>query len=854
MEAQLGTTPPDSPHDFVPESPVGQLCTTIAALGLAVCFQVYVNRAKGAQEELSGDLPVGGKPVALKEAAGQELPQAHLESAQRDAETQLEHALAVRSSLKEDAAAEADATMVFDAFMAARSLGCARAETLFEEVEKLVLVDLRRCVEANDVEIYRDGAKLAGAIGRAERLGLNDADVLRAQALQAENKQRGRRSLLRLASLARRHLFLLVLSTVFSISSGAVDMLSLSRLSVLLNIAIGATDGSSTALFIDVAITLLSLRLFRMALDNATKCFVAYFEKTFIRGVVDRLYLNMLSQDAAYWDARSSKELASFVTPGGGWGGGIASDTLSEGSKFIPDYLANLGKIGALLYLMFSKSAKLCAMLAVVVPVILAIKVVEGHLTQSSKEQHYHGRAKVEARVQETFDNLCIVRQFGREEAEMRKRASEKRMLELLEQVGHWYRTGIEFFVEVSISFSMYAVCWYGGRLVADGQMTTGDFMIFWVQMLTGFVPLYELGNGFNKAGEMGTKIEQVLRLLERASDMPLREGLSTGRASGKIEFDSVSFAYPSKLDVKIVDDLSFTIPAGETTAIVGPTGTGKSSILALAMRMYDPQQGRVLLDGRNIRDYAPSWLRAQIGVVEQEPVLFNMSVYENVTYGRPDATAEQVEAALRSAQIWEELHTSSFPQKLLTEVGESQKVKISGGQKQRLAIARALLIDPPVLVLDEGTSAMDANTEHEVKEALKLAGQQRTVLVVAHRISTVNHANILVLQKKDATGPARIVEVGSHAELLALGGVYSDLVKFQSKSSDQTQCGGQRLPEGLAAVACALRDLESNAGQADTVRVAWDAVDIALQVRAQTAQELSDLRAELQSVVRGQS
>merc|ERR1711920_402077 len=155
----------------------------------------------------------------------------------------------------------------------------------------------------------------------------------------------------------------------------------------------------------------------------------------------------------------------------------------------------------------------------------------------------------------------------------------------------------------------------------------------------------------------------------------------------------------------------------------------------------------------------------------------------ENVMYGNRNASNHHLESCLQDAQIWEDLHSASFPEKLLTEVGESQKVKVSGGQKQRLAIARALLLDPAVLVLDEGTSAMDSNTEHSVKEAIKAASTNRTVLVVAHRLSTVSHANIVVLQKLDSGTPAKVVECGSHQELLAKGGAYADLVKRQNEA-----------------------------------------------------------------------
>jgi len=394
---------------------------------------------------------------------------------------------------------------------------------------------------------------------------------------------------------------------------------------------------------------------------------------------------------------------------------------------------------------------------------------------------------KAGARTAETFDNITLVRSFGQEDFEVKRRAGERRKLEAIHQKDEWQRSLFSWSSGIFTQAVSYGMVWYGGQLVANGSMSSGDFMMFFVQLMAGARPLWQLLEGFKEANELGGKLETVLAMLERKPSMPLYDGLAPeGRPKGELEFVNVSFAYPSRPDVTVMENVSFKAPAGETTAIVGITGSGKSTAIALAMRFYDPTEGKILLDGRDIREYKPNWLRSNTGLVAQEPALFSTSVYENVMYGNRNASDQDLERSLREAQIWDELQSAAFPEKLLTEIGENQKVKISGGQKQRLAIARALLCNPAILVLDEGTSAMDANTEHEVKEALKAASANRTVLVVAHRLSTVSHANIVVLQKPDNDSPATVVECGSHQELLAKGGAYADLVKRQGEPDSE--------------------------------------------------------------------
>jgi len=479
----------------------------------------------------------------------------------------------------------------------------------------------------------------------------------------------------------------------------------------------------------------------------------------------DAVYRSLMRQEVAFFDARKTGELTSR----------LASDTTvlqSTVSANVSMVMRNAVQVlGALAMLFYTSPSLTLTMLAVVPPVALGA-VAYGRRVRRLSREVQDALAKASEVAEESLSGIRTVRSFAAEELEVQRyHAAVDRSFDLARRRA---RLAASFMsVASTAAYSSIAlVLWRGGRMVIDKALTQGDLVSFFFYTMTvafSLGALSELWADFMRASGAA---QRVFELLDRQPAIEAAGGEQLPAVAGRVAMEEVSFRYPTRPDVGVLSSVSLEIRPGESVAIVGPSGAGKSTIAALLGRLYDPDGGRVLLDGRDLRSLDPAWLRRQIGVVAQEPLLFSTSIAENIRYGRPGASDEEVEQAARAANAHQFI--SAFPDGYLTQVGE-RGVQLSGGQKQRVAIARAVLKDPRILILDEATSALDAESEHLVQEALERLMLGRTTLIIAHRLSTVIGADrVAVLDG------GQVVQIGSHSGLMSQEGLYKRLVERQ--------------------------------------------------------------------------
>jgi glucan exporter ATP-binding protein len=439
--------------------------------------------------------------------------------------------------------------------------------------------------------------------------------------------------------------------------------------------------------------------------------------------------------------------------------------------SFFRENLAALVSLIILLPLSLYLNWQLASLLIVLCTIFAALTTYVLHKTgelQASVEKYYSDLAE---RASDALGNVALVQSFARIEAEvMGLRMVVERLLGAQMPVLSWWAI-MTMLTRASTTITLLAIFIVGTWLFFQGLTTIGEIVMF-MSFATMLVARLEQVAGFiNSVFMVAPRLQEffdVLDTVPEVRDAP--QAIDPGRLTGRVEFDNVSFSYDGKRAA--IADLSFTAQPGEVIALVGPTGAGKTSALALLHRVFDPQSGRITIDDIDLREMKLVALRRNIGVVFQEVLLFNRSIRENLTTGKPDATDEEMLEALRRAQAFDFVERN--PDGLNAVVGERGRF-LSGGERQRLSIARALLKNPPILILDEATSALDATTEVKVQAALDEVMKDRTTFVIAHRLATIRNATRILVFKD-----GRVIESGSFAELVARGGAFAELARSQ--------------------------------------------------------------------------
>lgn len=482
-----------------------------------------------------------------------------------------------------------------------------------------------------------------------------------------------------------------------------------------------------------------------------------------------QLYRHLVTLSQTYFHKRRTGELLSRLAEDVGKIHGTVSSDVSLAAR---NFLSLVGGIAILLYTNLQLTL---VMLAVVPPLALAT-VFFGrkirHLARKAQDE----LAQANAELQEGIAGIETVQAFTREDYEVdRYRVSIARSFDLFIKrvlAGAWFMSTSSF-----LAFSAIAgIFFLGGRMVATDSISPGDLTEFMLYTMMVAAAVGAMAGIWARLQAALGATARIFEILDTKSDLAEPENpASIGDVEGHVVFDSVGFSYGDR-DAAVIEDVSLTIDPGQTCALVGGSGSGKTTLARLLQRMYDPLDGRVTLDGIDVREYGLEDLRGCMAVVSQEPILFSGSVRDNIRYGNLEASDAAVERAAALANAHEFI--SEFPEGYDTKVGE-RGVQLSGGQRQRVSIARAILRDPKVLILDEATSALDAKSEGLVQDALEKLQAGRTTLVIAHRLSTIRDADRIVVLDR-----GRIVEAGTHQALMERKGAYSELVARQAEAA----------------------------------------------------------------------
>ncbi len=479
-----------------------------------------------------------------------------------------------------------------------------------------------------------------------------------------------------------------------------------------------------------------------------------------------QLFAKLQQQTMAYFTATRPGEITSRLNNDVNDLQDVFSDTVLAISNNVLTVLSTL-------VIVFMLEWRLALLAIAILPLFILPARWVGRLRQKIVTQSQEKKADLTSYVQDamSINGFLMRRVFGNRKRERDRYSGlslELRDIQIRRSLlWRWFTLALGLFSALGPAI----IYWYGGHLIVSGALTVGTLVAFVAYLGRLYSPVSALANVHVEVMSALAVFERIFTVLDLVPAIQDRPGARTlSRVEGELRFEHVSFRY--REDRTLLTDIDFTAAPGSLVAVVGPSGAGKTSLSYLIPRFYDPDEGRVLLDGLDVRDVTLESLEAQIGVVTQEPFLFHTTIRENLLYAKPDATQEELEAACRAANIHDLI--ASLPEGYDSVVGE-RGYRMSGGEKQRLALARVILKSPRVLILDEATSSLDSHSETLIQQALNTVMQGRTTLAIAHRLSTILHADLILVMQD-----GRIVDRGTHSELLARGGLYEQLYREQ--------------------------------------------------------------------------
>ena len=580
------------------------------------------------------------------------------------------------------------------------------------------------------------------------------------------------------SSALRPHRKALLLATLAALGDGVANLLGPVPLKLVLDdvlrskapsgwldrLTLSVAGGDSLAVVRVAAIAVLTIALFGAFCAYTEKLLTTSVGQWVMHDLRQRVYFHIQRLSLAYHDQKSTGDLVSTVTSD-------IDSIQSFISSNLLDALINVVTLAGMVIVMFCSNWQFTLIALSVAPLLGLVVFRYTRMIRKAAREVRRKEGEIASVIQEVLSSMRVVKAFAREDYEVHR--LEEESLENVEIAlrARGIKARLSPLVEVIVAAGTALVLWFGARLVIAGSLSPGSLVLFIWYLGKMYKPMQDLSKMTDSYSKAAVGYERILGVLEMDGEVKDLPGARhVGRLHGDIEFDQVSFCYQA--ENRILEDVSFHIKAGQLAAFVGPTGAGKTTMISLIPRFYDPTAGSVRIDGVDVRRYQQRSLRQHISVVLQETVLFQGSIWHNIAYGKPSATRAEILRAAELANATEFIE--KMPQGYDTQVGE-RGVTLSGGQRQRIAIARAVIRNTPILILDEPSSGLDAESEKLVFEALDRLMKGKTSIVIAHRLSTIRSADVIFVVQD-----GRLVERGKHEDLAAANGLYAELYGIQ--------------------------------------------------------------------------